>query len=635
MRTISVGLTVIGVMLSSIPVYSAATPEREALLFAEIPEVVTASKVPQSIMEAPASMDVITSRDIERLGLRNLGDALFLFSGIDIIDVTTSQIFSPRGLNGKFENSALVLLDGHPYYDIMGQVEPAKISLSNVERIELVKGPGSALYGANAFTGVINIITKSPYDYKVDGTKVTGGRGNWETQKEELVFSKQKRDLGNLFTFWHYSTFAAGTHRISDNDDREDYNVFDKIIYKDLVISMGYNTEDSGKPGTVYMPLRVDRVAAQTGFVHLDYRYRVSPFMDVKLRTQYYGDNLRMHSEDIDYMTGASLGVRDTGSNNYRVNFELQGDYQVLPNNLIIIGAESRDENVDGVYFGGTQRMLNRGVHLQDEWRPVNRLSLTLGGRYDKPTAYEENFSPRVSAVYTINDRAVWKSSYGEAFKAPTFTSLFVDTWEYGGWIHFAGNPNLKPERLKTIDTSLLYSFSDSLKANLSLFYTDTRDAIVQTGEILPGGINGLYQETSFTNLGEAEIRGGEFEVAYRVASFLRTIMTYSYQDAKDKATDTALVYAPRSKANLRLDFDFGKGFQLSTLSYYIGASEEWVGQVGEHFINNARLSWQANDNLSVGITGFNIFDVLYGGSSQYTAPGRIVLADVTYRFPM
>ncbi|MHB9154620.1 MAG: TonB-dependent receptor plug domain-containing protein [Endomicrobiales bacterium] len=604
---------------------------REELVLADIPVVYTAARVEQPITEAPSTIDVITAREIEGLGLRTLSDALRLIPGIDITDIGYAVFFAPRGWNGRqFNNTTLCLLDGHPFNEVIGgHIDPLTVPLANVERIEIIKGPGSSLYGANALAGVINVITKTPKD--VSGLNITAGAGNQGIQKQNLLFGAQQGDLGGMASFWHYKTLAYGDHKINDNDDRDDVDAYAKVQYGNLALSAEHYRSILGMPGALSMSTPRDRTDFIRDYASLDYTHPVNDAFKVMLRTHFMATDQRDDAEDIDPTSGLSNMI-ERKFKGERVGAELQSNYRFAGNNLFIAGAEWRQEKSDSDVLGGNKLITDSALYVQDEWKPVQKLILTAGGRFDKPSVYREKFSPRVSVVYMATDKTTFKTSYGEAYRAPNFIELYSDWWLGNGWLHIQGDPALQPESITTYEIGLMHSFTRDLKTNVNLFYNDLRDRIIPDWQaaFTPGGPNGMYINRVFFTRKQAESLGGELTVKYHLP-FVDTNFGYSYENVKDLPSETELAYAPRHKFNLGFAFDLGRGVTLNTLTYFIGKSTYYTTE--ENLLSNARLAWQVADSVGVSVTAFNVFNEKNGIFADVPLAGRTLLADVSYRF--
>ncbi|HDL65127.1 MAG TPA: TonB-dependent receptor, partial [Proteobacteria bacterium] len=170
----------------------------EELAWIEIPEVITPARIAQPITEAPSSVSVITAEEIHRSGLTNIPDILRRLAGVDVMALSPSDInVGIRGLNGTVSNKILVMIDGRSVYmDFYGTTiwSTLPILLEEIKRIEVVRGPGSALYGANAFSGVINIITKTPEEQK--DTLISASAGTNNTYQGTAITAGNLNDLG-------------------------------------------------------------------------------------------------------------------------------------------------------------------------------------------------------------------------------------------------------------------------------------------------------------------------------------------------------------------------------------------------------------------------------------------------------
>ena len=248
-----------------------AYPKRELLFFEDIPTVISAAKREQPITESPSSISVITAEDIRRSGATTIADLLRRIPGLDVMRITPSDAqISARGFNESNNNEMLLLIDGRSaYVDFFGVVvwDNLPIVMEEIERIEIIRGPGSALYGANAFSGVINIITKTPEQAK--GTTVAATIGEFDTYTGTVMNA-------NVFDKWSYKAVASWNEQASfDDRDKNDHRVFKgnalvKYDFDDdrrISLSVGADVDDGN---TLTRVSRFDREGI-FGYAKLNY----------------------------------------------------------------------------------------------------------------------------------------------------------------------------------------------------------------------------------------------------------------------------------------------------------------------------------------------------------------------------
>ncbi|MDP8214719.1 MAG: TonB-dependent receptor plug domain-containing protein [Candidatus Euphemobacter frigidus] len=221
-------------------------PSREELAWMEIPEVITPARKPQPITQAPASVSVITAEEIRPSGLTNIPDILRRLAGVDVMELSPGDIqVGIRGLNATISNKILVMINGRSVYmDFYGTTmwSTLPVLLEEIERIEVVRGPGSALYGANAFCGVINIITKDPRE--LAGTHLSGSAGTVNTFRGTAIQAGEINDFAyKLAAGWKEQGFWEDRHQKSlENFIADGTLSYSLDREKEIALDAGINT---------------------------------------------------------------------------------------------------------------------------------------------------------------------------------------------------------------------------------------------------------------------------------------------------------------------------------------------------------------------------------------------------------
>lgn len=602
---------------------SAGAVERELLLLMDIPMVVTAAKMEQPINEAPATIEVVTEQEIERYGLRTLADVLRLVPGIDMASIINQMYFCPRGLNAKRANSSvLCLMDGHPYNEITrGTIDPFWVSLVNVKRIEIIKGPGSALYGANAFAGVINIITKDAADVK--RPVVAAGAGTNLTQQTSFLTSVPGCDT--VLSGWRYYTDSLEGRTVSgNNDDREDIKLTAKTRCGGLTVEGDYY---QGETGVVINPDY--RGKLRQSYAALDYDRVVSDAVSLKLLSHMVSVYQR-----IDYEGLGTLVADGT-----RGGLEGQMNWKPAAGHTVVCGAEWKNELNDSEVMQGKKTITTGAFYAQEEARPTDWLIVTLGGRYDIPSAFDNVFSPRANAVVKLSERTTLKFAYGEAFRAPNFFELYIDviTVSNGLNYHMKGNDQLKPERIKTSEFGLSRIFGRALQADVNLFHITTADAIAFLTTFGLDSSGNVVVNLDHRNSSAAEIKGGELSLRWKPSERVESVWTYSYQDAYDN-TGAPLSIAPKNKASMRWQFGTGEHASLSFLSTYVSDTIDTWGlsvnkPIDAHVSTDATFIYRVGPQLSFSAVGKNIFNDRYFELPRFPLGGSKYLLEGRYTF--
>lgn len=550
----------------------------------------------QTVKTAPAVVSVITARDIDAIGARDLYDVLRTVPGFFLPQTTSGlQPFAVRGFSSANNQNLLVLLDGVPQINRVSGDRFAALGLvplNIIDRIEIMRGPGSALYGADAYSGVINIITRQSLP---GAAEFSAGAGSQN--------SRHARLLGG----GHTGLFdVVGAIEYQESDGNR------PLIDADLQTSLDalFGTRASLAPGRANtehrlfgallnatgrnMNLMLRTASVRNAGLGIGLAAALDPFGNVDSDTfegrfswQTQGDGwaanwvfdqffYRVSLNDAHYFPAGAFeafpeGVvasNETQQNNVR--FQSKFDYTGLADHHISagIGAESgrtRQNSearnfvaVDGWLYplGGVRditdpSLLSFGarefthdlqfVYAQDEWAFHPNWKLTWGARYDHYADYGDQIDPRAALVWNASSALAIKLMYGRGFRGPSL----IDTNARQS-PSVAGNPALKPERIESFELAFDYTLPPSLKARLNLFSQKTDDQI----RLLTGG-NALLTPA---NVARQVGRGGELEMWWDIDPATTLYGAYSYQDNRDSTTDSDLGYGPHHLLYARLE---------------------------------------------------------------------------------
>lgn len=568
-----------------------------------------ASGVKQSLERAPSVTSLITAQDIEAMGARTLDEVLRSVPGIQM-SMSSALAVMNYTVRGIRDNSALlILLDGVRLNSSRtGTKETVWLTsfpVSAIARIEIIRGPGSALYGADAFTGVINIITKTAKD--IDGTEVGIRLGSNDTQDTWVLHGSQWRDfeVGLMLDFGHTdghqrtiksdaqtvldSTF--GTHASlapgSYDGSATAYNARLSIAKQHWRLNAGVHKEDDLGSGAGVAQAVDPNKPGHSEVIEGDITYHNPAFTSnwgVKAQLNYW----QSHTEQkwLLYPPGAfggayPIGMRGhPGSRETQSHFKLSATYRGWRQHLLRIGVnyayydmyettEKRNfglnpdtntplsplvlydiSDTPAVYVPEVARD-SRSAFIQDTWTLNSAWELTAGVRYDRYSDFGSTTNPRLGLVWEARDNLTVKLLYGQAFHAPPFESLYV----HNNPIRL-GNPNLKPEKIRTWELAFDYRVNNNMHLALNLFRYDIDDKITS----IPTGPS----ESSLANATTWSGQGGEFELRWKTSTKSSLLFNYSYQHSKDAAGE-ALPYASKHTVYARADYLLGAHWYLDT----------------------------------------------------------------------
>ncbi len=537
--------------------------------------VVTASKYAQKISELPVSADIINSNEINKKDINDLQDAMRYVPGVNMVD---DQI-SIRGSSGYSRGAGtrvLLEIDGIPYYTgDTGEIIWEIIPVPEIERVEIIKGAASSLYGSSAIGGVVNVITKDITSKPVTYVKTSIGAYDnpaysiWKWSNEIRTFSGLTVAHSDKIKDFGY---AVSLTRLSDMSYEQSgfytrYIGFFKGMYNfsnssSLILFINSLNQNHGNfiywkdSRDALVPPDVDqgeRVTSNRYMFGAVYKNILSDKLFMNIRGSYYrsdwNDQTASHNNSL--------------SNLYRL--ELQTTASLAKNFTLVSGIEGTNDKVTSNIFND-QSAFGFGIYSQADYKFSFPLSATFGARYDFSKLSNQisssAFSPKVGLNYKLSDRVTLRSSFGTGFRAPTLAEAFTSTTASG--ITIKPNPNLKPETNWTFEIGANYQLSNYIDFDAAIFQNEYYDFIEP-------GIDPHDGLAYFGNITRARIQGFELNSNYSFFDDkLKLSINYTYLWARDLQLHQALKYRPRNMAYASLDyyinnFDFGADFRYSS----------------------------------------------------------------------
>ncbi len=571
--------------------------------------VVTASRIPQIITETPASVVVLTRAQLERTGVTNLGEALKTVSGVYIKDTGTMGSPASIFIRGSSNPQTLVLMDGRPINDARsGGVDASTIPVHNIERIEIIKGAASALYGADAVAGVVNIITAAGEGEP--SHTVTIDVGEYGTRSATFTSAGRSGLTGYYLTANRSSTDSFQEH---SSYRKLDFHLrLDHDLSATEQISMGVRHLDydlevppyPGVPGTEGW-----REGKNTS---LDFRYEriLSLSSDLTLRTYY--DGVQMYN----------LGTDDSLHNGKRAGWDLQiNTIPATSRHLFTYGVAGEKNWVNSTKFAEPKERTNWGVYAQDIYSLTPRFDIVISGRYDRFSSHGDSLCGRLGLNYLLRDRTKLYASWGNAFRAPTFNDLY---WWEETWSMY-GNPELKPETAKNYELGWQHWLDNHTSFSAAVFHRDVTN-MINWAEVEP-------YVWKVVNIDAVQVQGIEVEVAYPLTAALTAQFNYTYLDAV-KNDNQPLEYAPAHKAQAGVTYTNTKGFSGTLETLYVGDRPAEGGLIlPAYTVTNLNLLQELGSDWQLHCRVSNLFDTEYEDSAGYPAPPRMISAGFSYSF--
>lgn len=582
-------------------------PPPEELLFRNV-SVVSAAKKVQQRSEAPAAISVITRQDIESSGARTIAEAIQFIAGVNVFGLQGANI---RGVGSG--SRILLLVDGRRCNDVFsgGFEDGLERPLTKVERIEVIKGPASALYGTNAFAGIINVITRRPLTAR--GLEVHARAGNFSTRAVETTWGN---DGGNVDTLFSLSGYSDRGHDLrGTNDDVRALEFFGKAEGYGFTVSGGLRPSKRGVPniGGNLTPTSSSR--RTDSFGHVQYARELRPEWSVYSQLYFQREHLDLRDPSGD------LDIRDL-----RIEAEARTHYRLSERNEFTAGIELRRDRTtdDSTAVQGRFRSTNKSIFVEDELRVTNRVRLTAGVRADDNSVFGSSVNPRVGVVASLPTGTIVKGFYGRAFRGPDFVLLFTDIQL--GVFRLVRNPNLKPERVTSMEVEVTHPVSPWLDASLNVYRNSLRDLIAV---VFTSGTNLTY-----VNRGEASANGVEVGVHGQLGNELSFFSNFAYQDAEDDTTGASIALVPSRTVNAGLTYRPGETLTVGVFGKYVGPrpTTDLAGRptsLPHYYKVDVSLTARLRENLDLTAAIYNIFDAVYErslGSPQYRTQALIGL---------
>lgn len=518
--------------------------------FAEEAQVVTASRIPQSVRQAPATVYVITGEDLATSGALTLWDALRAVPGVDVMTFRTFHgTVSIRGLNKSINSRTLVLVDGRSSMTVAVDYsfwENLPVLLEEIERIEVVEGPASALYGANAVNGVINIVTKKPG--QLEGGWGSYGAGERQDQTASLLYGRQRRRVGYKFGVgWHTgNSFEDAGHRASQTLKGTGYLSFDLGEHAQLSLSGGRTQLETEVGGALFNRVNTD---GQMGFLRVDGVHR-------NTRVRYFWNSADVHLDFTAY--------RRTTTDRHRLHdFNVEELIPLSARSTAVVGAGFRNTSVSSSYVTAHSELWS--AFAEHHWRPAPRWELWTSARVDLKLRIRPAFSPRFSLVFTPVPSQTLRLSAGAAYRNPNVLDnylAFTDTLQIGDLrvavIHL-GNPDLKPERVKSFELAHQLELG-RFKTYLVGFGYRLENLVTNSVSGTSGAdLRDISLRITYLNRDQVNAWGGEAGLEAPLGMGVTGFANYSYQDLSGAMDPQAAGYGtPHHKANGGLRFRAG-----------------------------------------------------------------------------
>lgn len=641
----------------------------------------TGSKI--LIHKAPSVASVITSEQIQEMGFQDIDEVLETIPGFHVSrnKAGNEPIYMIRGVTTRFNPQVLMLVNGVPitnvYVGNRGQVWGG-LPLEGVARIEVIRGPGSALYGADAFAGVINIITKGTKDIKK--AEIGARVGSFDSKSVWFSNAIEKNDIKASIAYQYYETkgheeiIEADVQTFLDNifgtnasyapgpmsNMRISHELRLQADYDKFVFRAGLQKRTRGLGiGITGALTPSSRSSSQK--INFDINYNDTNFSknsELSAQISFFSTTLEIDGNLILFPPGSDIGFgapfpdgvignpevfeRHQRANityifkgfiehNIRtgIGYYYSDIYKVKESKNFALGPNgeflapgSPVTNVSDTPFAflPERDRTNNYLFIQDEWQLANDWLATLGVRYDDYSDFGSTTNPRFALVWSTSLNFTTKFLFGEAFRAPSMANLYAINNPAA-----LGSINVKPEKIQTTELVFDYHPIDSITGIFSLFTYKWEDVIQFSPD------EGLTTTTA-KNIGKRSGSGFELELNWKPFTNFKLSANYSYQDSINNETNTALINVPNKQLFLMSNWMITTNWNVNTQVYSVMGREraetDLRKKIDDNTWVNLSVRWKNDtEDLEVSLKAKNLFDAELREPTAANIPNDLPLA--------
>ena len=579
--------------------------------------VVSAARMPKSTREVGVSVAVIPRARIAELNAQNVGAVLEQVADARVKSYGAMGAESGVALRGSSASQVLVLLDGRPAHPpSLGMVDLALLPADQVERIEVIRGPGSVLYGSGAMAGVVNIVSKDPPAHLQ--TEASAAYGTKNTRLLQLQNGATIGDLGYLITASHNASDGW-----RDNSACEGYHLTAKLDYdislaSRLILNAGFSQQRSGVPGSTSWASPEAKQYNRQAWVDLTHQYEFET-------NTWLTSKAFLNQDWLDYKDPAMW--TDDSTHNQKAGLDIQqtlplGERQLLLGGLYLEYDRVTIKDAQGASrIDGARQLWTGAGFLQDEISILEKLTATPGLRCDVQSSWGAELSPKLSALYKLWPGTGLKASVSRGFRAPTVNELY---WRDD---YTLGNRDLDPEESFSYDAGIQQALGDRGQLQMAVFQSHMRNLIswFDNGQ-------GLYQAQ---NVDDALLRGVEVEIDAQLTREVSAAFHYTFLDAQDTSGEydgQTLSYRPQHKLGGRLGYQSAWGLKLGLNADYtdaVYADRANTRELGGYLTLGAYAAQRLCEGVEIYCRADNILDKKYQQLDGYPMPGASVMGGV------
>ncbi|MFQ6611715.1 MAG: TonB-dependent receptor domain-containing protein [Fidelibacterota bacterium] len=586
--------------------------------------VVTGTRTERYLKDVPVTTQVLKGDRLSEFGARDISDVLEEMTGVQVVE---NQFGTGVELSGFDSEHILILIDGTKMIGrVNGQLDIAQIPIEQIERVEVVKGAASALYGSDAMGGVINIFTRRPEDHwSVNSDNGLGAYGRANTAISfARNFNSWSITAGGGYR--HYGGFDLDPGSVwEDGSEYRKSNGLLKLGYRfpsgaDLLVETNYFKEHQS---LVSSSVFQDRLTNERTTSKLELE------VPSKGKTTFTGvTEYSVHDHWFDRIV-LSSGRLKKGSlsqdklGTVSLRFVRKGSRQTLNGG---VGLELESIQSDRVAGNGRSSSL-KNVFIQDEFLLGNKWTLVGGFRFDGHSIYGSHYSPKLSLMYKPELISRIRFSYGAGFRAPSFKELFFDYSNISVGYHVIGNENLAPETSRSLNMDIERWNTNEYHARVHFYWNEIKGLIDYRFLDVIDGISTYTSE----NLSTARTAGVELDFTYFFTNTTEAWIGYAFLDSWDEEHESPLGLKARHKANGGLRFKLWKEVKFNLRFQYVGKRFFWDDSmdgtaperawIDPYTVLNANVSIPLPWGMNLYLGGKNLTD--YVNQTWGPMPGR------------
>jgi iron complex outermembrane receptor protein len=637
--------------------------------------------------KAPSVASVITKEKIKKMGLNDLDEILETIPGFHVSrnKAGNEPVFIIRGVTTRYNPQVLMLINGIPvtsvYVGNRGQVWGG-MPVASIERVEVIRGPGSALYGADAFSGVINVITKGPDNINL--TEFGGLIGSFDSKN--FWFSSSNKISDDINTFFGYQYYETNGHEeVVDADVqtfldlifgtnasyapgpmsnmRETHELRAQVDYKNWIFRAGMQQRTRGL-GLGITGALTPTSRSSSDRINFDINYDNKSFTDngeLSAQISYFDTTLEIDGNLILFPPGADIGLGGVfpdgvignpevferhqranitytykGVTDHSIRMGLGYIYSDIykvqesknfalgPNGEFLVpGSPVVDVSDTPFAFLPEKDRTDNYFYVQDVWQVANDWALTAGIRHDDYSDFGATTNPRFAVVWSTSLNLTSKLLYGQAFRAPSMANLYAINNPAA-----LGSPDVQPEEMATTELVFDYHPSGNITGIFSIFSYVWKDVIQFSPD------EGLTTTTA-KNIGQRSGQGFELEMNWKATDDFNMSANYSYQNSQDDETGMDLIDVPKQQLFIMANYKVNSNWNINTQFHRVMDRVRAESDSREYIDDNVWLDlsarWKRYDSkLEVAITGKNLLNADLREPTQSNIPNDIPLAGMS-----